>query len=130
MTRYPFPVKRHYKKGRSFDRKKLGVGVFTLFIVFVAFKILTPPSTEVALAVSPDGNRVARLRKFYYISQPSYKVYYRDTDKHAWLNLLYLPSYTNVPHKTATETLEWSPDSDYLFFKINGTSIWHHAFEQ
>ena len=122
-------MKRRYKKSRSFDRKQLGIGIFTLFIVFVAFKILTPPSMELALVTSPDGSRIARLRKFYYVSQPSYKLYYREAGNRTWLNLLYLPSYTNVPHQTASESIEWSPDSDHLFIKINGTSIWHHAFE-
>ena len=123
-------MKRIYKKKAPFDlKKKLGAGVFTLFIVFVAFKILTPPSSEVAMVDSPDGTRTARLRKFYYVSQPSYKIYYRESGKKVWFNLLYLPSYTNVPHQTASESLEWSTDSDHLFFKINGTSIWHHAFE-
>ena len=122
-------MKRSYKKSWSFDWKKLGAGIFTLFIVFVAFKILTPPSTELALVSSPDCNRIARLRKFYYVSQPSYKIYWRETGNRTWLNLLYLSSYTNVPHETASESIEWSPDSEHLFFKINGTSIWHHAFE-
>jgi hypothetical protein len=123
-------MKRSYRKGLKFDRKKLGAGVFTLFIVYVAFKILTPPSTEVAVLASPDGSRVAKVRKFYYVSQPSYKIYYREKGSRTWLNLLYLPSYTNVPHATATESLEWSPDSEHLLFKINGTAIWHHAFDQ
>ncbi len=121
---------RRYRKGPSFDRKRIGVGIFTLFIVFVAFKILTPPSTEVALVTSPDGSRVARLRKFYYVSQPSYKIYYREAGTRTWLNLLYLPSYTNVPHATASESIEWSTDSEHLIFKINGTSIWLHTFDQ
>jgi len=122
-------MKRIYKKKATFDLKKLGTGLFTLFIIFVAFKILTPPSSELAVVDSPDGSKTARLRKFYYVSQPSYKIYYRDKDKLAWLNLLYLPSYTNVPHQTASESIEWSPDSDHLFFKINGTSVWSHTFE-
>ena len=100
-----------------------------VFIVFVAFKILTPPSIELATVQSPDGTKTARLRKFYYVSQPSYKIYYRETHQRLWLNLLYLASYTNVPHATAVETIEWSPDSEHLYLKINGTSIWNHAFE-
>ena len=122
-------MKRVYKKKALFDSKRLGVGIFTLFILFVAFKILTPPSEEVAIIAAPDGTKTARLRKFYYTAQPSYKIYYHEADKRLWLNLLYLPSYTNVPHQTATEALEWSPDSETLFFKINGNTIWHHAFE-
>ena len=123
-------MRRRYKKKSLFDPKRLGMGGFTLFIVFVAFKILTPPSTEMAKVRSPDGSKTARLRKFYYVSQPSYKIYYRDAGKLVWLNLLYLPSYTNVPHATASEAIEWSPDSETLTFKINGTSIWHHAFHE
>ena len=124
-------MKRSYIKRPSLlDPKRIGFGFFTLFIVFVAFKILAPPSTEVALIDSPDGTKAARLRKFYYVSQPSYKIYYREADKFAWLNLLYLPSYTNVPHETASESIEWSTDSQHLIFKINGTSIWHHTFDQ
>ena len=123
-------MERVYKKQALFDPKRLGFAAFTLFICYVAFKILTPPSTEVARVASPDGSKTARLRKFYYISQPSYKIYYRDTGTLAWLNLLYLPSYTNLPHETATESLEWSPDSENLYFKINGTAIWSHAFSE
>ena len=123
-------MKRSYIKRPSlFDSKRLGFAAFTLFIVFVAFKILTPPSTEVALIDSPDGSKTARLRKFYYVSQPSYKIYCRETDKLVWDCLLYLPSYTNTPHATATESIEWSPDSATLYFKINGTSIWSYTFD-
>ena len=121
-------MRREYKKQALFDPKRIGMGVFTLFVVFVAFKILTPPSTELARSHSPDGTKTARLRKFYYVSQPSYKVSYREADKLVWLNLLYLPSYTNVPHATASEAIEWSADSATLYFKINGTSIWSHSF--
>ncbi len=122
-------MKRNYKKKFQFDTKKIGMGLFTFFVVFVAFRIMTPPSTEMAVIESPDGSKSARLRKFYYISQPSYKVYYRESGKNIWLNLLYLQSYTNVPHQTAVESIEWSPDSEELYFKINGTSIWSHVFE-
>ena len=122
-------MRRSYKKKSLFDPKRIGFGLFTLFIVFVAFTILTPPSIEVVRIVSPDGGKTARLRKFYYVSQPSYKIDCRDAGKLVWLNLYYLPSYTNVPHASATESVEWSLDSETLHFKINGTSIWHHAFE-
>ncbi len=121
-------MKRRYKKQSIFNFRKLGAFLFTLFIVFVAYKILTPPSQELARIDSPDGSKTARLRKFYYVSQPSYKIYYRDADKLVWLNLLYLPSYTNVPHATASEAIEWSPDSERLYFSINGSNIWSHTF--
>lgn len=122
-------MKQTYQTRSRFNLKRLGFGLFTLFVLYVAFKILTPPSEELALLASPDGSKTARLRKFYYVSQPSYKVYYRETGKRVWLNLFYLTSYTNVPHETADETLVWSPDSERLIFRINGTSVWHHVFE-
>jgi hypothetical protein len=123
-------MKRVYKKKSLFDSKRIGFGFFTLFLVFIAFKILTPPSTEVAIIDSPDGTKTARLRKFYYTAQPSYKIYYRDTDKLVWLNLLYLPSYTNVPHETVKEAIEWSADSETLDFIINDSSIWSYTFTE
>jgi len=123
-------MKRRYKKQSAFDTKRLGFGIFTLFIVFVAFKILTPPNKELARVDSPDGGKTARLRKFYYVAQPSYKIDYREADKLVWLNLLYLPSYTNVPHATARESIKWSADSKKLYFRINGTNIWMHRFPE
>ena len=122
-------MKRSYKKRSLFNAKKLGQFAFTLFIVFVAYRILTPPSSETARRVSPDGALTARLRTFYYYdNEPSYKVYYRENGKMAWLNLLYLPVYTTAS-PTAHADLEWSPDSSRLDFLLDGTSIWHHAFE-
>jgi hypothetical protein len=122
-------VKRSYQRRSTFDFSKLGQLFFVLFVVFIAYKILTPPSNE-RRAEAPDGSMTAKLRTFYYYdNQPSYKVYYRETGKRAWLNLLYLPAYTNAPAGTAAG-LEWSGDSDRLDFLIGGTSIWHHVFSQ
>ena len=122
-------MKRSYGKRFRLDRAKIGVGLFTLFIAFVAYTILTPPSEKVAVAISPDGRRSAKLERVYYVAQPSYKIYYRETDKRLWLRLMHMSSYTNVPYATAVETLEWSPDSQQLFFRINGTAVWHYAFQ-
>lgn len=123
-------MKRTYKKRALFDFKKIGQFAFTLFIVFIAYKILTPPSNETARIASPDGSKTARLRTFYYYdNQPSYKIYYRETGKKAWLNLLYLPAYTNAPPESVKAGLEWSADSRQLDFLMNGTTIWHHVFE-
>lgn len=123
-------MKRVYKKPSLFNFKKMGQIAFTLFIVFIAYKILTPPSDETARIQSPDGSKTARLRTFYYYdNQPSYKIYYREMGKRIWLNLFYLPAYTNTPPESTETTMEWSPDSERLDFLINGSSIWHHAFE-
>ena len=123
-------MKRSYKKQSLFDAKRVGQFAFTLFIVFIAYKILTPPSHETARVLSPDGSKIARLRTFYYYdNQPSYKIYYRETGKKVWLNLLYLPAYTNEPADTLKASIEWGPDSETVFFKMNGSNIWHHSFD-
>jgi hypothetical protein len=124
-------MKRSYKKRKAFDLKRLGQLVFTLFVVFIAYKILTPPSNETARIESPDGSKTARLRTYYYYdNQPSYKIYYREAGKKAWLNLLHLPAYTNVPPESAEASLKWSSNSERIDFLMNGTSIWHHTFAE
>jgi len=124
-------TKRIYRKQPLFDFKKLGQFAFTLFVVFVAYRILTPPSDETARIESPDGNKVARLRtEYYFDNQPSYKIDYREAGKRVWLSLLYLPAYTNAPPELHNPDIKWSPDSAALYFSLGGTSIWHHAFEQ
>ncbi len=121
-------MKRIYKKTKTLDLQRIGYGAFTLFVVFVAFRILTPPSQELARINSPDGTMSARLRVFHYVSEPSYKVDYREADKLVWLNLLYLPSYTNTPHDSSQMNIEWSPNSEHLYLKLNDAPIWHHSF--
>lgn len=124
-------MKRVYKKKSLFDPKKVGQFAFTLFIIFIAYKILTPPNDELARVDSPDGTRSARLRRvFYYDNQPSYKIDCREEGKVIWLNLYHLPAYTNIPAESAQAGIAWSPDSDRIDFLMNGTSIWHHAFDE
>jgi hypothetical protein len=124
-------MKRTYRKTALFDAKKLGQFCFILFIAYIAFKILTPPSDETVRITAPDGSKTARLRTFYYLDdQPSYKIYYREAGKTAWLNLLYLPAYTNTPPALHQPDLQWSETSDQIDFLINGTSIWNHVFSE
>ena len=122
-------MNRRYKKSPLLNLRQVGILAFSLFLGFVAYRILTPPNEEIARIVSPDGHRIARLRKIYYVSQPSYKIDYKESDKLIWNNLLYLPSYTNVPSKTAVETLNWSPDSSRLSFFINDKLIWRKTLK-
>ncbi len=123
-------MKRVYKKQSLFSSKQLGTVLFAAFMVLVAFKILTPPSDELEQLDSPDGTMTARLRRYFYFdNQPSYKIYYREKGKAAWLGLYHLPAYTNIPPELAQPELEWSDQSDRLDFLMNGTSIWHHVFE-
>ena len=54
--------------------QKIGMG---LFMVFIAFQILTPPSNN-NVYHAPNGTQQARLKTFYYTEGiPSYKVYTR-----------------------------------------------------
>jgi len=124
-------MKRTYRKKSLFNPGKLGQLAFTLFIVFIAYKILTPPSQETARLRSPDGTKTARLRTFYYYdNQPSYKIYYRESGKTVWLNLYYLPAYTNTPPDQTETSLAWSGDSSRIDFLINSSSVWHHVFSE
>ena len=122
-------MKRVYKKNSLFDPKKAGQIAFALFVLFIAYRILTPPSKELARVDSPNGAYSARLVSyFYYDNRPSYKVYHREAGKAFWNNVYHLPAYTNVPPEAAAPAIEWSSDSTRLDFLMNGTSIWHRAF--
>ncbi len=124
-------MKRVYRKQSIFDLKQLGTVLFAAFVVFIAFRILTPPSEEMQQVPSPDGQREARLRRYYYFdNQPSYKIYCREAGKPAWRGLYHLPAYTNIPPETAAPSIAWTDDSKRLDFFMNGTSIWHHIFER
>ncbi len=99
-------------------------------MVFIAFKILTPPSEALSTIASPNGTRTARLiRYFYFDGQPSYKIHYRNQDESTWLGLFHLPAFTNIPPEQAEPSITWSEDSGRIDFLMNGTSIWHHVFE-
>ncbi|MDF7798327.1 hypothetical protein P4C99_02565 [Pontiellaceae bacterium B1224] len=122
-------MKQTYKKRTLFNASKLGQIAFALFVIFIAYRILTPPSNETVRIISPDGSKTARLRTFFYFdNQPSYEVYYQKNDKKPWVKLLYLPVYTNTPPELHQPDLQWSKASDQIDFLINGTSIWHHTF--
>ncbi len=120
-------MKRTYRQQRSSGFRKLGTFLFSLFVLFVAYRILTPPKKELARISSPDGKKEARLRRIYYVSQPSYKIDYREKGNRLWLNLLYLPSYTNVPPDAARAAIRWGPESERLYFSINGSNIWSYT---
>ena len=102
--------------------QKIGMG---LFMFFIAFRILTPPSNN-KYYNAPNGTQQARLKTFYYTEGiPSYKVYTRPNGNLLWSNKLYWPAFTNTPNPVAH--LQWSSDSQRLDLLINGTSIWHRV---
>ncbi|MDF7806803.1 hypothetical protein P4E94_05080 [Pontiellaceae bacterium B12219] len=124
-------MKRTYRKTSLFDAKRLGQFCFALFIAYIAFKILTPPSDETVRTTAPDGSKTARLRTFYYLdNQPSYKIDCHETGKPAWLPLYHLPAYTNSPPELHHPDLQWSTTSDRIDFLLNGTSVWNHVFPE
>ena len=123
-------MQRTYQKESNTSLNQWAARIFTFSVLlFAIYKILTPTQIIKAKTVSPDGHITARLRKIYYVQQPSYKIDYHTQDHRLWLNLLYLSQYTNAPHQTATETLEWDSNTQ-LNFKINGTSVWTHSFQK
>jgi hypothetical protein len=123
-------MKRTYKKRALFHHSQLGKVFLGLFMAFIAYRILTPPSDDTTRITSPDGTKTARLKTvFYYENQPSYKIYYQEKGKKGWMGLYSLPAYTNTPVAQTKADLHWSDDSQRLDFTMNGTSIWHHVFQ-
>lgn len=124
-------MKRDYKKRPLFELKHLGKIIFALFVIFIAYKILTPPSEDAHIIDSPDGSKTARLKtEYYFDGHPSYEIYYRAVDKKVWQKIYYLAAYTNAPADSIEPSLQWSEDSASLDFLMNGTSIWHHSFTE
>ena len=122
MTRRHNPLPR-----RALPLQRIGRVAFTLFLLFVAFRILTPKSETLTKVESPDGTKTARLRRIHYVSEPSYKIDVRERGKVVWLNLLYLPVCTNVP-AGAAKTLQWSADSRRLIFRANDEVVRTYRF--
>ena len=103
--------------GRN-NLKKIGLSIF---MILVAFQILTPPSNNIIIK-SPDNKKEVRLKTFFYSENiPSYKIYVRQTGSLLWRNLLYLPSYTNSVNPRVE--LKWLNDNS-LCFQINNIIVW------
>jgi len=96
------------------------------FVLFIAFRIFTPPTKLVQQITAPDGSREARLMHVYYYSDPGYKIAIRT--QRLWHTLLYLPEYTGDTSKERNAVIRWSEDSKKLFFKINGKLVWSETF--
>lgn len=123
-------MKRSYQKRPLFGRARLGQLGLAAFVIFIALRILTPPSDATEPVVSPDGSKEARLKTvFFYDNQPSYKIHWRESGKTAWLSLQNFPAVTNAPAGVEAE-LEWNETSDRVDFLLNGTSVWHHSFSE
>ena len=116
--------------------KRLGVRhlqtfLLTAFVLFIAYKILTPPKKELARIDAPNGTKTARLQRIsYYENHPSYRIDYREANERIWQTLYDLSAYTNLPPEQALPSIDWSPDSTHLSFFMNGTCIWQYDFSQ
>lgn len=104
------------------------------FVLFIAFRIFTPPVKTVQVLAAPDGSREARLQHVYYYSDPGFKIAVRETPPgkspffNPWHTLFYLSEYTNAPAGKRTERMRWSAGSSRLYFEVNGTAIWSCDF--
>jgi len=107
--------------------RAIGFLVLMGFVLFVSFRIFTPPVKTVQILSAPDGSRNARLQHVYYNSKPGFKIAVRE--RHLWHTILYLTEYTNAPAGALNEKLRWSADSKRLYFDINGKLVWGYDFE-
>lgn len=97
------------------------------FVLFVAFRIFTPPTKLIQTLSAPNGLHTARLMNVYYYSDPGYKISMRRGGG-LWHTVLYLPEYTGNETGKREATLRWSPDSKHLYFDMNGKPIWSESF--
>ena len=98
---------------------------FAGFVLFVTFRILTPPKETVTVVTSPDGKREARLRRVYYTSQGWYLVEFRAPKKRLWKPLFRCPS----PEDGATPRLRWRNGGRVLSLELNGSNLWRYSFD-
>jgi hypothetical protein len=121
-----------FRKHSIFDGMSTGraVGFLALmgFVLFVSFRILTPPTKVVQQLTAPDGSREARLMHVFYYSDPGYKVATRTG--RFWHTHLSLPAYKDDSTPKRDAVLRWSLDSKRLYLDMNGSPIWGYDFEK
>ena len=103
--------------GRN-NLKKIGLSIF---MILVAFQILTPPSNNIIIKSPNNKKKKLDLRHFFTQKIFHIKIYIRETGSLLWRNLLYLPSYTNSVNPNVE--LKWLNDSS-LCFQINNVIVW------
>ncbi len=108
------------------NSRKIGFLALMGFVLFVSFRIFTPPTQTVQVLEAPDGSRAARLQRVYYVSDPGFKVAVRE--RRFWHTLCYIPAAANGPAAEPDEKLRWSADSKQLILEISGTPVWTHQF--
>lgn len=95
--------------------------------MYVALRILVPPSWMIQRLDSPDGSRSARLLRTRYVSRENLVVQARD--RWGLRTLFYSPSLTNDFRVDLGERLYWSEDSRRLFLRVEGRPVWGYDFE-
>ena len=106
--------------------RAIGFLVLMGFVLFISFRIFSAPEKMVLSVMAPDGSQEARLLHVFYYSEPGYRVSIRK--RHFWHTLYYLADYPEVPLAEREEKLYWSPDSETLYFEVNGTRVWSYDF--
>lgn len=101
------------------------VGLAAIGLVFVALRILVPPSWVVQRLDSPDGRRSAQLLRTQYLRQ---SLVVRLREGGLWQTAFYSAPVTNDYRVDLGERLVWSRDSARVSLRVGGQFVWGHDF--
>jgi hypothetical protein len=120
-------TQRSWAEGVWVPRWIVGL-VGVVVVMYVALRILVPPSWMIQRLDSPDGSRTARLLRTRYVSRENLVVQARD--RWGLRTLFYSPALTNDFRVDLGERLSWSEDSRRLFLKLEGRPAWGYDFDE
>jgi hypothetical protein len=103
----------------------LAAGLAGAALLWIALRILTPPAWVIQRLDSPDGSRTALLLRTQHTRQ-HFTV--RVRDRGAWYTLMTSPPLTNDFRVDLGERVSWSTNSERLFFRCGGETIWGYDF--
>jgi len=104
-----------------------GMAAVAGFVVYTALKILVPPAEIIQTVRSPDGVRIARLKRNYYYAEPLLSVQLHLAGPF-WRTVYYEPARdTNAP-PVRVEVLAWDRDGHLLRLQVNQTNVWEKQF--
>ena len=120
---------RNYQKFLNRDRVMIPRWLFLTgvwgAILWIALKILVPPSWVIQQLDSPDGTRSARLLRTRYLHE---NFVVRVKAGASWRTAYLSPTITNDFRMDLGERLSWSPDSGRVYFRLNGKPVWGYDF--
>jgi len=96
-------------------------------LLFVGSRIFFPPSWIIQRLDSPDGKRAAELFRTQYLQQ-NFAVHVRAGM--LWHTAYCSPPLTNDDRVDLGERLLWSKDSNRLYFRMQGRTVWGHDFTE